>query len=291
MRELAAPHPGVPAPARRRHRAPVAHPGASHRPRQAPVAARSCVVPAGRWQRERERLAQSLHDDVIQDLSAMGYALPVVLEALPDDQPRRGRAGDGRADDRCVIRSVRALRGVAHRPRPVRAGGRGPRRGAARPGRSGTASAGWGSTCRRTPTWAWARRRGPSSTASSARGSTTSPSTPDATAVTVRVARREDARRRDDRRQRAGPGAARGRGRPRRAAACWSTSSPTSTAVSSSSNAPAGTAAPGCAPSYRPAARARRRPARLRDGRPRLPTFSQAPPPSVGGSRGRSSWT
>ena len=64
------------------------------------------------WQRERERLAQSLHDDVIQDLSAMGYALPVVLEALPDDQPAAAARAMGEQMTGVLIRSVRALRGV-----------------------------------------------------------------------------------------------------------------------------------------------------------------------------------
>ncbi len=64
------------------------------------------------WQRERERLAQSLHDDVIQDLSAMGYALPVVLEALPDDQPAAAARAMGEQMTGVLIRSVRVLRGV-----------------------------------------------------------------------------------------------------------------------------------------------------------------------------------
>lgn len=64
------------------------------------------------WQRERERLAQSLHDDVIQDLSAMGYALPVVLEALPDDRPAAAARAMGEQMTGVLIRSVRTLRGV-----------------------------------------------------------------------------------------------------------------------------------------------------------------------------------
>lgn len=64
------------------------------------------------WQRERERLAQSLHDDVIQDLSAMGYALPVVLEALPRDHPAAPARAMGEQMTDVLIRSVRSLRGV-----------------------------------------------------------------------------------------------------------------------------------------------------------------------------------
>lgn len=64
------------------------------------------------WQRDRERLAQSLHDDVIQDLSAAGYALPAVLEALP----ATSRAGEARAIGEQItavlVRSVGSLRSV-----------------------------------------------------------------------------------------------------------------------------------------------------------------------------------
>ena len=64
------------------------------------------------WQRERERLAQSLHDDVIQDLSALGYALPAVLDTLPHDS--RGGVARAKGDQitEVLIRSVRALRSV-----------------------------------------------------------------------------------------------------------------------------------------------------------------------------------
>lgn len=37
------------------------------------------------WHEERRGLAQELHDGVIQDLSAMGYALPAVIGRLPHD--------------------------------------------------------------------------------------------------------------------------------------------------------------------------------------------------------------
>ncbi len=35
------------------------------------------------WHEERRRLAQDLHDGVVQDLSAVGYALPTIASALP----------------------------------------------------------------------------------------------------------------------------------------------------------------------------------------------------------------
>ena len=73
------------------------------------------------WQRERERLAQSLHDDVIQDLSAMGYALPRGAGGTPRRPARRSRAGDGRADDRRADPQRPGPARRAHRPRPVRA--------------------------------------------------------------------------------------------------------------------------------------------------------------------------
>ncbi len=36
------------------------------------------------WHEERRRLAQDLHDGVVQDLSAVSYSLPTVTSALPD---------------------------------------------------------------------------------------------------------------------------------------------------------------------------------------------------------------
>jgi signal transduction histidine kinase len=62
------------------------------------------------WQRERERLAQSLHDDVIQDLSAMGYALPALLDALPRDAAGSSARETGEQVSRALTRSVTSLR-------------------------------------------------------------------------------------------------------------------------------------------------------------------------------------
>jgi signal transduction histidine kinase len=64
------------------------------------------------WHEERQRLAQELHDGVIQDLSAMSYALPAVLGQLPE-----GAAGDraraaGRRMNVVLVRNLRALRSM-----------------------------------------------------------------------------------------------------------------------------------------------------------------------------------
>ncbi len=64
------------------------------------------------WQRERERLAQSLHDDVIQDLSAAGYALPAVLEALPPGSRTEAARTIGEQITQVLILSVATLRAV-----------------------------------------------------------------------------------------------------------------------------------------------------------------------------------
>ena len=61
---------------------------------------------------ERRRIAQRLHDDVIQDLAGLGYALSALSESLPDD-PRVdvARSSTRRAAD-VVRRDVEALRAV-----------------------------------------------------------------------------------------------------------------------------------------------------------------------------------
>src|SRR3954470_8010816 len=46
------------------------------------------------WQLERRRLAQDLHDGVIQDLAAISYALPGVLTSLPADAESARATGD-----------------------------------------------------------------------------------------------------------------------------------------------------------------------------------------------------
>lgn len=62
------------------------------------------------WQWERERLAQTLHDDVIQDLSALGYALPAVLEPLPDTPAGQAARRAGHEMNQALVHSVRMLR-------------------------------------------------------------------------------------------------------------------------------------------------------------------------------------
>ncbi|MGY2874412.1 signal transduction histidine kinase [Marmoricola sp. URHA0025 HA25] len=47
------------------------------------------------WQLERRRLAQDLHDGVIQDIAAVSYALPGVLEGLSDDSPGAAKRDTG----------------------------------------------------------------------------------------------------------------------------------------------------------------------------------------------------
>lgn len=62
------------------------------------------------WHEERRGLAQSLHDGVIQDLSAMSYALPAVVDQLPEgDQTKEARAVGERMSD-ILVRSLAALR-------------------------------------------------------------------------------------------------------------------------------------------------------------------------------------
>lgn len=64
------------------------------------------------WHQERARVAQVLHDDVIQDLSALSYALPTVLVALPEDPRGQAARGVGRQLGEAVVASLRTLRGM-----------------------------------------------------------------------------------------------------------------------------------------------------------------------------------
>ncbi len=64
------------------------------------------------WHEERRRLAQDLHDGVIQDLSAASYALPTVLDRLPE-----GAGGDlarhtGERINGILQQDLRALRSM-----------------------------------------------------------------------------------------------------------------------------------------------------------------------------------
>jgi signal transduction histidine kinase len=64
------------------------------------------------WHDERRRLAQDLHDGVIQDLSAMSYALPAVLAQLPDEPEADPARSIGERMTEALIQDLRALRSV-----------------------------------------------------------------------------------------------------------------------------------------------------------------------------------
>lgn len=64
------------------------------------------------WHEERRRLAQELHDGLIQDLSAMGYALPAVLQHLPDDSSADDARATGSRMSEVLVRDLRALRSM-----------------------------------------------------------------------------------------------------------------------------------------------------------------------------------
>jgi signal transduction histidine kinase len=64
------------------------------------------------WHDERRRLAQDLHDGVIQDLSAMSYALPAVLAQLPDEPKADPARSIGERMTEALIQDLRALRSV-----------------------------------------------------------------------------------------------------------------------------------------------------------------------------------
>jgi signal transduction histidine kinase len=64
------------------------------------------------WHDERRRLAQDLHDGVIQDLSAMSYALPAVLAQLPDTPEADAARSIGERMTEALTQDLRALRSV-----------------------------------------------------------------------------------------------------------------------------------------------------------------------------------
>jgi signal transduction histidine kinase len=71
------------------------------------------------WHVERERMAQELHDDVIQDLSAMSYALPAVLEPLPTDPPGETARATGQRMNDLLISSLDSLRSLLNELVPL----------------------------------------------------------------------------------------------------------------------------------------------------------------------------
>jgi signal transduction histidine kinase len=64
------------------------------------------------WHDERRRLAQDLHDGVIQDLSAMSYALPAVLAQLPDEPEADPARSIGERMTEALTQDLRALRSL-----------------------------------------------------------------------------------------------------------------------------------------------------------------------------------
>jgi signal transduction histidine kinase len=64
------------------------------------------------WHDERRRLAQELHDGVIQDLSAMSYALPAVLAQLPDEPEADPARSIGERMTEALTQDLRALRSM-----------------------------------------------------------------------------------------------------------------------------------------------------------------------------------
>lgn len=77
------------------------------------------------WHQERRRLAQDLHDGVVQDLSAMSYALPGVIDQLPDrPEAEMARATAERMCD-VLVRDLAALRSMVIDLAPSELDGRG----------------------------------------------------------------------------------------------------------------------------------------------------------------------
>ena len=62
------------------------------------------------WHAERRRIAQDLHDGVVQNLSAVSYALPGVLEMIPDDPSGAHAKAVGRQLNRMLQNDLTALR-------------------------------------------------------------------------------------------------------------------------------------------------------------------------------------
>lgn len=64
------------------------------------------------WHEERHVLAQELHDGVIQDLAGMSYALPAVIEQLPEGAAADPARATGQVINDTLVRSLTALRAM-----------------------------------------------------------------------------------------------------------------------------------------------------------------------------------
>ncbi|WP_310529212.1 histidine kinase [Nocardioides sp.] len=64
------------------------------------------------WHEERRGLAQELHDGVIQDFSAISYALPAVIDRLPGDASADAARDVGRRINALLEKSLVALRSI-----------------------------------------------------------------------------------------------------------------------------------------------------------------------------------
>ena len=64
------------------------------------------------WHAERRGLAQDLHDGVVQDLSAISYALPAVINQLPDDPSAHAARSTAYRMNDVLRQSLAALRSM-----------------------------------------------------------------------------------------------------------------------------------------------------------------------------------
>jgi signal transduction histidine kinase len=64
------------------------------------------------WHEERRRLAQELHDGVVQDLSAASYALPSVIRLLPEDTAVDPARSTGERIGELLRQNLRAMRSL-----------------------------------------------------------------------------------------------------------------------------------------------------------------------------------
>lgn len=64
------------------------------------------------WHEERHLLAQELHDGVIQDLAGMSYALPAMIDQLPEGSRADKARATGQVMNDTLVRSLTALRAM-----------------------------------------------------------------------------------------------------------------------------------------------------------------------------------